>query len=294
MQIFTELNENKNLSLALGFFDGVHRGHKKVIDSAVNYAKENGLKSAVITFKDHPCCHFYGVCPQYILSRTDREKQIESLGIDYLYELDFNDAICSLTADEYLEQILVKNFAPKSISTGFNHFFGAKKSGNVDLLTLKQQIYNYKYFEIPPQKTDNQIISSTAIRNYIKEGKLENANSMLGHNFSISGKIIEGQKLGRKLGFRTANILYPKELVDLPFGVYSVVTNYGKGIANFGIRPTVNKNKDTVLETHILNFDKDIYGEFLEIKFLKMIRPEQKFNSINELQKQIITDISKI
>ncbi len=314
MQIFTELNENKNLSIALGYFDGVHLGHQKVILSAVNFARQNGNKSAVITFKDHPCCHFYGVCPKYILSRQARREYIATLGIDYLYELDFNDRLCSLPAGEYLEEVLVKYFSPKSISTGFNHFFGAQKSGDADFLREKQTQYGYKYFEIPPQKFNDEIISSTAIRNYLQKGEIEQANSILGHNFSVNGKVVEGQKLGRTLGFRTANLIYPTELIDLPFGVYETLitprplreefvneqsefTNSGEGykaITNFGIRPTISKEKNAVLETHILNFDNNIYGETIEIKFIRMLRKEIKFNSVEELKTQIKSDISKI
>ena len=298
MQIFTELNNNPNLSLALGYFDGVHLGHRKVIKSAVNFAAKNGNKSAVITFKDHPCCFFYGVCPKYILTREDRLEHIEALGVDYVYILDFNAKLCMLTAEDYLKNILIDNFSPVSISTGFNHYFGAKKSGGVDLLTEKQSVYGYKYFEIPPQKLYNDTISSTAIRNYLSNGQIQNANEMLGYNFTIKGKVIKGQKLGRKIGFRTANIMYPPELIDLPFGVYSTILHHNglcyKGITNFGIRPTVSDTNKCSLETHIINFDKEIYGDEVTVEFIKMIRPEKKFSSVHELKTQIAEDISKM
>ena len=294
MQVLFKLTENKDLALALGYFDGVHLGHQKVIKSAVDYAKVNGKQSAVITFKDHPCCHFYGVCPQYILSRKQREEEISKLGVDYLYELDFDDNLCSLTAEEYLKEVLVKYFSPISISTGFNHHFGANKSGDAEFLRQNQSKYGYKYFEITPQKINDKIISSTAIRNYLQQGKIDKANQMLGSNFSIKGEVVEGQKIGRTLGFRTANLLYPKEIVDIPFGVYEVQTPYGKGITNFGIRPTISKTKKAVLETHILDFNKDIYGKTIRVEFLNMLRTEQKFNSVDELKKQIAIDINRI
>ena len=294
MQIFTSLNENKNLSIALGYFDGVHLGHRAVINSAVNFAKENNLKSAVITFKDHPCCFFYGVCPKYILTREQRREKLASSGIDYLYELDFDEKLYSLSAQEYLENILVKYFTPKSISTGFNHHFGAQKSGTPEFLRNNSKKYRYEYFEIPPQKIDNEIISSTAIRNYLQNGQIEKANKMLKDNFAITGIVVEGQKLGRKLGFKTANLIYPPELIDLPFGVYETNTQYGKGITNFGIRPTVSSTQKPVAETHILNFAKDIYGEKINVEFVRMLRKEQKFNSVDELKQQIAKDISMI
>lgn len=298
MQIFTELNKNPELSLALGYFDGVHKGHQKVIQSAVEFARQNGNKSAVITFKDHPCCFFRGVCPKYILTRADRLKHIEALGIDYVYILDFDARLCMLSAEDYLKNVLIDNFSPKSISTGFNHYFGSKKSGGVDLLTKMQNIYGYEYFEIPPQKNGDDTISSTAIREALSRGQIQNANEMLGYNFTIKGKVVKGQQLGRKIGFRTANLVYPCELIDLPFGVYSVNVHYGeliyKGISNFGIRPTVSNSKQCSLETHILDFDKDIYGEEISVEFLKMIRAERKFASLSELKAQIGEDISNI
>ena len=134
MQIFTSLNENKNLSIALGYFDGVHLGHRAVINSAVNFAKENNLKSAVITFKDHPCCFFYGVCPKYILTREQRREKLASSGIDYLYELDFDEKLSSLSAQEYLENILVKYFTRITISRGSNPEFGPETTGTPEFL----------------------------------------------------------------------------------------------------------------------------------------------------------------
>lgn len=292
MQILTELNKNPNLSLALGYFDGVHLGHRAVIKSAVDFAHKNGNKSAVITFSDHPCCYFWGVCPKYILTRKEREKRIRELGVDYLYELDF-ESISGLTANEYLRDVLIKYFTPLSISTGWNHNFGFKKSGNVKFLSEQSKKYDYTYFELPPQKIGSEIISSTVIRKLLSNGHIEKTNQMLGQNFSIEGEVVKGNQIGRTIGFRTANLIYPPELIELPYGVYSVDTNYGKGIANFGVRPTVN-GSNAVLEIHILNFDKDIYGETLRAEFNKMIRAEKKFPSLNALKNQISIDIASI
>lgn len=292
MQKFSELNQKQNLAIALGYFDGVHIGHRAVIKSAVDFAKKNNTKSAVITFSDHPYCYFKGVCPKYILTREEREKRIASLGIDYLYELNFED-FALLTAKEYLNNILINHFHPISISTGWNHNFGKNKSGNVNFLEEQAKNYNYKYFKIPPQKINNEIISSTKIRKLLSEGNIEKANLMLGQNFSIEGEIVKGNQIGRTIGFRTANLVYPPELIELPYGVYAVDTTYGKGIANFGIRPTIN-GSHTSLEAHILNFEKDIYGEIINVNFNKMIRTEKKFPSLDALKKQINLDIKSI
>ena len=292
MQKFSELNQKQNLAIALGYFDGVHIGHRAVIKSAVDFAKKNNTKSAVITFSDHPYCYFKGVCPKYILTREEREKRIASLGVDYLYELNFED-FAHLTAKEYLNNILINHFHPISISTGWNHNFGKNKSGNVNFLEEQAKNYNYKYFKIPPQKINNEIISSTKIRKLLSEGNIEKANLMLGQNFSIEGEIVKGNQIGRTIGFRTANLVYPPELIELPYGVYAVDTTYGKGIANFGIRPTIN-GSHTSLEAHILNFEKDIYGEIINVNFNKMIRTEKKFPSLDALKKQINLDIKSI
>ena len=296
MQIFTELNKNPNLSLALGYFDGVHQGHQAVIKKAVDFAHENNTKSAVITFKDHPCCYFWGVCPKYILTRKSREEKIAALGVDYLYELDF-ESISGLTAEEYLRDILIKYFTPSAISTGYNHNLGYKKSGNVKYLAAEAQKYDYRYFELQPQKINNAVISSTAIREALSKGKIEKANVMLGYKFAISGEVVKGKQIGRTIGFKTANLVYPPELIVLPFGVYAVDVRHGedvyKGIANFGVRPTVN-GEGALLEVHLLDFDKDIYGEEINVAFNKMIRKEKKFASLGELKGQMTKDIESL
>lgn len=305
MKIFTELNKNNNLSLALGFFDGVHSAHQAVIKSAVDFAKQNGNKSAVITFSEHPCCYFRGICPKYITNQ--RDQKIEELGVDYLYKLDFK-SIAGLTAQDYLKDILVNHFTPLSISTGWNHNFGYKKSGDVKFLHENSKKYGYEYFELPPQKLDNEIISSTTIRKLLSQGKIEKANLMLGYKFSITGEVIKGNQIGRTIGFKTANLIYPPELIELPYGVYSVDVFFkstltptlsqregaiNKAIANYGIRPTLNGSQ-AVLEVHILDFDKDIYGETITVDFNKIIRPEKKFSSLDTLKTQIQKDIDSI
>ena len=297
MQILKELTYIPDLSLALGFFDGVHKGHQAVINNAVNYAHENNLKSAVVTFLDHPHCYFYGSAPKYILTRDDRAKHLANLGVDYLIELDFG-SISGLTAEDYLRDILVKHFKPRAITTGWNHNFGYKKSGNVKFLEKYSKKFDYEYFEIPPQKANTLTISSTAIREFLTNGEIEKANEMLGYNFTICGKVEKGQQIGRTIGFPTANIIYPSELIELPLGVYSVSVKFNheifKGITNFGVRPTVSDTKQTSLETHILDFDKDIYDKNIEVKFLKMIRPEKKFDSLEALKHQITHDIQSV
>ncbi len=295
MRIFNEIDTNKNLSLAFGFFDGVHIGHQAVIKSAVDFARENNTKSAIITFQDHPCCYFYHVQPKYIITKNDKVNFFEDLGVDYLYFLKFDEYLAMMSASEYLKDVIIKNFAPAAISTGFNHYFGAKKSGDVNLLKHMQEELNYKHFEVSPVLYNSEIVSSTRIREDLALGNVEFVNAMLGYNYFLEETVIEGQKLGRQLGFKTANLIYPENLVEIGRGVYKVLVEYdGKmfnGVANYGLRPTISKNEKSVLEVHILDFDKEIYGEKIKVTFLRKIREEKKFNSLDELKAQIKQDI---
>lgn len=296
MKIFHDLNQkHENLALALGFFDGVHLGHKEVIKSAVNYAKKMQQKSAVITFKEHPQIILQNIEPAYITTKEEKYQKFKDLGVDYCFELDFAE-LCKLSANDYIEQFLIKNFAPISISTGFNHYFGFNKSGSAQLLKEKSKQYGYKYFMIQPVKINEETVSSSIIRKKILSAKLEAANKMLGQNFTISGTVQKGANIARKIGFKTANILYPENKIHLPLGVYATETiiNQKKytGIANFGIKPTFENLVDKpLLEIHLLNFDDEIYNETLNIEFTKFIREEKKFPNTQELINQIKSDI---
>jgi len=181
-----------------------------------------------------------------------------------------------MDASEYLHDVIIKHFAPSSISTGFNHFFGAKKSGDVKLLCTLQKEFCYQYFEIQPVLFDGEVVSSTRIRDDLSLGNIEMVNSMLGYNYFLEETVLEGQRLGRTLGFKTANLKYPEDLVDIGKGVYKVKVEYKgetyDGIANYGLRPTVGENLEAMLEVHILNFDKDIYGENIKVTFIKKIK----------------------
>lgn len=298
MQIFYELNENKKLSLAFGFFDGIHLGHQAVIESAVSCAKKNGKKSAIITFKNHPCCYFNRIKPKYITKISDKFMFFEKFGVDYVYCLDFSEHFALMSAQNYLNEIIIKYFEPFAISTGFNHYFGAEKTGDVKFLAKYQEQFGYKYFEVSPVLFNNEVISSTRIRENIALGNIEFVNSMLGFEYSLEETVVKGSKIGQIIGFKTANLIYPKNILEPAYGVYSVKVGYNgkiyKGIANFGRRPTLDKTIHPVLEVHILNFEKEIYGEKIRVYFLKKMRDEKKFSSPEALKNQIQTDINNL
>lgn len=298
MEIVRELRQIPNLSIALGFFDGIHKGHQAVISCAVDVARELGCQSAVVTFQEHPYCFFKGVSPKYILTLEDKYKFMEELGVDYVVEIDFS-TICAMTPVQYLEDVIVKYFSPKAISTGFNHKFGVDKSGNVKFLSDCQNKYGYIYLATPPQSLWGDVISSTAIRHYIKSGIVDMAASMLGRKFSVSGNVIKGKELGKTIGFPTANIIYPLDIIQPPYGAYDVNVELEdgtiyRGLANFGVAPTVSNDGIASLETYLIGFDGDLYGRDLNISFNRFIRPEIKFNSIDELKTQIEFDLQSL
>ncbi len=294
MEILNKLKSNENLAIALGFFDGVHLGHKAVINAAVDYAKKNNIKSAVVTFRQSPYVALNNVNPNYIITLEEKIKAIKKLGVDYLYLSDFTEDLAKQTASDYLKN-LVDDLHPKMIATGFNHYFGYNKSGGVDYLRLMQQEYGYEFKEINPIKLNEDVISSTAIRKALSNGDIPKANSMLGYRFYVKNEVIKGRQIGRTIGFKTANLKMPEKMINIPDGVYAVeVEVLGKkhmGIANFGSNPTVTDDSQKLLEVHIIDFNQDIYGELVKVSFLVKIRNEKKFQSLTELKAQIEKDI---
>lgn len=294
MEILNKLKSDENLAIALGFFDGIHLGHKAVIMAAVDYAKKNNLKSAVVTFRQSPYVALNNVKPNYIITLEEKIKAIKKLGVDYLYLSDFTEDLAKQTASDYLKN-LVDDLHPKMIATGFNHYFGYNKSGGVDYLRLMQQEYGYEFKEINPIKLNEDVISSTAIRKALSNGDIPKANSMLGYRFYVKNEVIKGRQIGRTIGFKTANLKMPEKMINIPDGVYAVeVEVLGKkhmGIANFGSNPTVTDDSQKLLEVHIIGFNQDIYGELVKVSFLVKIRNEKKFQSLTELKAQIEKDI---
>lgn len=298
MEIIKELREIPSLSLALGFFDGLHLGHQEVIKCAVEFAKEANTQSAVVTFAKHPRCYLNNIEPKYILTKEDKYNIMGKLGVDYVVELDF-PTVSSMTPDDYIKNIIVKYFSPKAISTGFNHHFGINRTGGVKFFLDNQYKYNFVYLATPPENLYGDIISSTAIRGFIKKGLMYMANDMLGRKFSIKGKVVEGQKIGQTLGFPTANIIYPEELIEPAYGVYITEVRLENGekhkaIANFGVKPTFSSGSTPLLEVHIPDFSGNLYNQTLKVKFLKYLRSEVKFRSADDLKMQISFDLQKL
>lgn len=297
MEIIRDLKENKNLSLALGFFDGVHPAHKTVLRVAKKNAIHKGVKAAVITFKEHPLCVLQNRKPQYILSLEQRLKRIEKEGIDFVYLLDFEEKLAHLSPKEYLSDILIRNFSPEFITTGFNHTFGYKKEGTADFLKKEGENCGYKYFEILPIYQDGVLVSSTNIRKNLVEGNIKTASSLLGYDFYIENKVERGLGLARTLGFKTANLSYPKGIIEVKQGVYKGSVFLDKeypALINWGLRPSVDQNQKPILEAHIIGYEGDLYGKNIRVCFCDFLRNQIKFNTLDELKAQIEKDYQNV
>jgi len=298
MEVFYELNKQTDLSLCLGFFDGVHQGHQVVIKNAVNFARQNGTKSALITFVEHPLCLLHGFDVKYISTLEEKLSLIEKLGVDYVYILNFDRELAQKSAYDYLKDVLIENFHPKAITTGFNHYFGLKRQGNTEFLYNHQEEFGYKYFEIPPITYKNIVISSSVIKEYLSDGEIVTANELLGHKFAFASVVQEGKQIGRTIDFPTINLEYPICMSKIPYGVYAVDVEVAgvkyKAVANWGLKPTVNDTLNPSFEAHLLDFSRDIYGEPVRVEIKEFIRNEIKFLSVKELKKQIAKDIQSV
>lgn len=295
MKVVNGLSHIHELSLALGFFDGIHIGHAVVINNAVKYAENNGIQSGVILFKSHPREFFLGKKFKHIIEFNDKIALLCQMGVDYVFVLDFDNNIAQMSAQDYLEKIILPYFRPVAITTGFNHTFGQGGSGNPEILAQYAEAFNFKYFQIPQITAFNHSVSSTAIRNAIKGSDFTLAKQLLGYDFYIKSPVIHGREIGRTINFPTANLIYPDSVVNIENGVYYVKVNANgnvyKGVMNYGLRPTVDKSDVIpVPEVHLLDFSGNLYGKIIKTSVIAKIRDERPFGSLEELKKQIQKD----
>lgn len=286
----------KNAVITIGTFDGVHMGHRQIIDKLKQEAKAINGETAIVTFHPHPRKVVSSTILGIRLINTLDEKigLLESLGIDHLVVVPFTDAFANQQAEDYVEHFLVNKFQPHTIIIGYDHRFGKERKGDYLLLEKLAPVFNYQLKEIPKHVLDEISISSTKIREALLEGKIEIADKLLGYEFFFSGTVIHGDKLGRKLGYPTANLKITDEEKIIPGnGIYAVYANVGdvklKGMMSIGFRPTVD-GKKRVVEVNLFDFDKEIYGQPVKVFVKKYLREEVKFNSLEDLVKQIDKD----
>ena len=295
MQLLIDPKENigKSVCATIGIFDGVHLGHKSIIDRVKSEAAKNGLSSCVITFDPHPQEVLTGKQLPFITPFEERVKLFEKEKVDFAVCFTFDESFSQITAEDFIKDKLVKILNLKKIFIGPDFVFGKGRGGNSELLKKMGDELGFQTMIVDFVTNGNDTISSTAIRNLILKGEISKANKYLGRNFSLEGTVTEGEKRGRVLGFPTANLKTDWELLPKP-GVYITLCHLGDGvrrsITNIGFRPTFGKNS-LLIESHIFNFSSEIYGEEIRIEFLTRLRDEKKFSGIDELKKAITEDV---
>ncbi len=287
----------KGASIAIGNFDGVHLGHRAVIGEAGRIARDQGIPWAVLSFEPHPRALFTPDAEPFRLTpfRT-KARHIEELGVDNLIVLHFDKAFTNLSADDFIGRVLVEALGARHVVSGYDFVFGHKRAGNCELLLRKGQEEGFDFTCVSAVDDGQTVYSSTAIREYLKAGDPRAAGRLLGRDFEIEGRVEHGDARGRSIGFPTAN-LHLGEYLRPAHGVYAVragldegaATKWYDGVANYGSRPTFDGN-DTILEAHLFDFDGDLYGRHLRIALVDFLRPEKKFDGIDDLKAQIALD----
>lgn len=282
---------NKKIIYALGFFDGVHLGHQALLKQCVDLAEKHGCRPGAITFTVHPEALVSGNAPTLLNTKQDRKKMLRAYGMKAVKELAFDQNLMSTHWSDFLSQLVEGGAA--GFVCGEDFRFGAGGSGTAKLLADFCESRNLPCAIVPEQVMDGDRISSTRIRELLENGELLQANRLLGHSHIFTGKVLSGKQLGRTLGTPTANMAFPDGLLIPKFGVYACLVSYEgktyKAVTNIGNRPTVNGQGITA-ETHILDFDEDLYDKNITLAFCYFLRPEQRFDSLEELKAQIDLD----
>jgi len=302
MQIYRDINEipyKEKSHLTIGTFDGIHVGHQKIITEMVQHSKTDGLRSVLVTFFPHPQIVVKNArSPIQLLTPIDEKlEQLRKLNLDAVLIIPFSEELANTDPKFFIEDCLVQRVGVHQFSIGFDHAFGKGRQGNEALLKQIGKSHHFNVHVIPPVAINGETVSSTKIRQFLREGKILKANQFLGREYQLGGTVQKGEKLGEKIGFPTANIHMQDFLKLIPLdGVYAVRVQIGsgnyQGMANIGNKPTVN-GKQHGVEVHIHDFSGDIYDQQLTIYFVKRIRDEKHFDSIEALSSQIKEDSNK-
>lgn len=286
------------LFLAIGVFDGVHRGHEAVISTSARHAQAAGGTAVVVTFDPHPVKVLRPNDAPHLLTATQHKiALIRDLGVRYLLVISFDKQFASTPPENFVEQLVAHSKPLREICVGHEWSFGKNRAGNLDLLKKLGARDRFDVVGIPAVAVNGNVVSSTAIRRAVEAGDFAKATEMLGRDYTILGTVVHGDNLGRKIGYPTANLSAHSEQFP-PNGVYFARAGIGKeshyGLVNVGVRPTVSGGKtERVLEIYLLDFDRDIYGLEVEVRFLKYLRPEEKFESVEALKNQIAADVGQ-
>ena len=285
-----------SIFLAIGVFDGVHLGHQAVISTSTSHAGSADGTPVVITFDPHPLKVLRPRNAPHLLTATQHKiALIRDLGVEHLLVINFDKKFAATPPENFIEQLVIHSRPLREICVGHEWSFGKDRRGNLDLLKKLGAQFDFDVVGIPPVKVNGAVVSSTAIRQAVEKGDFAKAAAMLGRDYTILGTVKAGDKLGKKLGYPTANLSAHSEQFP-PNGVYLVEARiqgvFYHGVVNLGYRPTISSGKsERVLEIYLLDFDRDIYGENVEVRFVRYLRPERKFDSLEALVGQIELDV---
>jgi riboflavin kinase/FMN adenylyltransferase len=285
----------QNSVITIGTFDGVHEGHQQIIEALKAEARAVNGEAVLITFDPHPRMIVHPHTHLHLINTLEEKIELLSkTGIDHLVVVPFTKEFSDQPAEEYIEHFLIGRFHPHSIIIGYDHHFGHGRKGNFRLLEDNAEHFHYKLLEIPRHVLDSIAVSSTKIRKAIQESHIETANKLLGYDFFFEGLVVPGDKLGRQLGYPTANLEYTsKEKIHPGHGVYAVLVEIEgeikKGMLSIGDRPTLNRPGEKV-EVHIFDFDRDIYGITMRVIIRKFLREQEKYDSLDKLVEQLHKD----
>jgi len=297
MKLFNSLDEIFNIEptiIALGNFDGVHKGHQELISRAVKSAHAANLKSAVFTFSNHPrnvLANDNKV--KSILYAEEKAAIIEKLGVDYMFNVPFDDKIMNMDATSFINDLLLSKLKMHEAYCGFNYRFGYKASGDVSVLMKESLKSQFGIHVLEPIKIEGDVVSSTRIRELVERGDIDECMKLMGRYYTVDGEVVVGNRIGNTIGFPTSNLIVDDSMVSPANGVYITYCTYDgqryPSVTNVGIKPTVGKFHKN-METHIFNFDKELYGKTIRVEFVKKMREEKKFETLDELKKQITKD----
>lgn len=299
MQILSNLFEiklSKSTIATIGTFDGIHIGHQKILNSLVRFGKENSLKSVVITFDPHPRKIINKINSIELINTIEEKKEkLKTLGIDYLIIQKFDEKFSETEANKFVE-ILKNNINIEKLIVGYDHRFGKNRNADINDLKKYGKELNFEVIEIDALEIEEVNISSTKIRLAIKDGNIRLANSYLGYNFFLSGKVVKGHSRGKELGFPTANLRIEENKIIPKNGVYLIKSKIDNqniyGMMNIGYNPTFN-NKSKKIETHFFNLNKNLYGKIIKIELLEYIREEKRFETVDDLIQRLKLDREK-
>ena len=283
-----------NTVVSLGKFDGIHLGHRMLMDYMLSQ-KKKGLMPAAFTFSVDPGCLLSGKAGKVIYTEQEKRIRMEEAGVDIMISYPFNEETVKMEAEQFVRDILVKQLDAKMIVTGSDFGFGYRRKGNVELLRRLSAEYGYELAVFDKLSVDGTIVSSTAIRELLAEGKIEAANRLLLRPYFIYGEIVHGNEIGRTLGMPTANLYPPSWKLLVPNGVYVTKTYLDgrvcPGITNIGYKPTVGGEKWIGVETYLFDLDEDLYGKHICVELYEYVRGERKFSSLEELKVQMYQDM---